>query len=99
VFDTGNVLYCENFQFNNGNQPKNKYFIVLKRDEDNLIIGSLPTRTNKVPSFIDTSTDASIRMRGVLIVTYFKLKNQSATMVFVLICQRSFMEMRLKPML
>ena len=53
MFDTGNILYCENFQFNNGNQPKNKYFIVLKRDGNNLIIGSLPTRTNKVPSFIE----------------------------------------------
>lgn len=53
MFDTGNILYCNDFQFNNGNQPKNKYFIVLKRDGNNLIIGSLPTRTNKVPSFID----------------------------------------------
>jgi len=47
------LLYCKNFQFNNGNLPKDKYFIVLKRDKNHLIIGSLPTRTNKIPSFID----------------------------------------------
>ncbi len=55
MFDTGNILYCKNFQFNNGMQPKDKYFIVLKRQEDKLIIGSLPTRTNRVPSFIESS--------------------------------------------
>jgi len=55
VFDTGNILYCENFQFHNGNQPKTKYFIVLKREADKLIIGSLPTRTNKIPNFIDVT--------------------------------------------
>lgn len=54
MFDTGYILYCKSFQFNNGNQSKDKYFIVLKRDGDKLIVGSLPTRTNKIPSFIDT---------------------------------------------
>lgn len=53
MFDSGHLLYCKNFQFNNGNQPKDKYFIVLKRAANKIIIGSLPTRTNKIPSFID----------------------------------------------
>ena len=53
MFDTGSILYCKNFQFNNGNQPKDKYFIVLKRDGDKQITGSLPTKSNNVPSFID----------------------------------------------
>lgn len=53
MFDTGNILYCQNFIFNNGNTPKSKYFIVLKREADGIIIGSLPTRTNKIPSFVD----------------------------------------------
>lgn len=53
MFDTGNVVYCKDFQFNNGNDSKDKYFIILKRVEDKIIIGSLPTRKNKIPSFID----------------------------------------------
>lgn len=53
MFDTGYILYCKDFQFNSGDPSKDKYFIVLKRIEDKLIIGSLPTRKNKIPSFID----------------------------------------------
>jgi hypothetical protein len=53
VFNTGYILFCKDFQFNNGDQSKDKYFIVLKRVEDKFIIGSLPTRKNKLPSFID----------------------------------------------
>ena len=52
MFDTGYVLFCKNFKFNNGGEPKDKYFVVLKRNKDSVIIGSLPTRTNKVPNFI-----------------------------------------------
>lgn len=53
MFNSGNILFCKNFQFNNNNTPKDKYFIVLKRHQDKLILGSLPTRTSKMVNFID----------------------------------------------
>lgn len=52
MFKEGNLYYFADFKFNNGDDPKNKYFIVLKETSDSIIIGTLPTRTNKVPSFV-----------------------------------------------
>lgn len=52
MFKEGHLFYFLNFKFNNGNEPKDKYFIVLKETKDSVIIGTLPTRTNKIPSFV-----------------------------------------------
>jgi hypothetical protein len=52
VFKEGHLFYFANFKFNNGDEPKDKYFIVLKETADSLIIGTLPTRNNKIPSFV-----------------------------------------------
>ena len=52
MFNQGHILYFSNFKFNNGNDPKEKYFIILKVTDDELIIGTLPTRKNKIPSFV-----------------------------------------------
>lgn len=52
MFLPGQIIYFTSFQFKNGNTPKTKYFIVLANIEDSIIIASLPTRTNSVPSFV-----------------------------------------------
>jgi hypothetical protein len=52
VFLPGQIIYFTSFQFKNGNTPKAKYFIVLANVDDSIVIASLPTRTNSVPSFI-----------------------------------------------
>jgi hypothetical protein len=46
------IIYFNSFQFKNGNTPRTKYFIILANTADNVIIASLPTRTNTVPSFV-----------------------------------------------
>lgn len=46
------IIYFNSFQFKNGNIPKTKYFIVLAKPKDDIIIASLPTRTNSAPSFV-----------------------------------------------
>ena len=46
------IIYFNSFQFKNGNTSKTKYFIVLANSNDDIIIASLPTRTNTVPSFV-----------------------------------------------
>jgi len=53
VFKTGHIYYFAAFKFKNGDDPKEKYFIVLKETKDKVLIGTLPTRTNKIPSFVD----------------------------------------------
>jgi hypothetical protein len=52
LFSEGQVIYFSPFYFKNGNTSKNKYFIVLKNIENRLLIASLPTRSDKLPSFI-----------------------------------------------
>lgn len=49
------IIYFSSFQFKNGNSPQTKYFIILANIENDIIIASLPTRTNSVPSFVTTN--------------------------------------------
>lgn len=52
MFTAGNILYMEPFVFKNGASPKPKYFIILKNEEP-LLIASLPTSKDCVPHFIE----------------------------------------------
>lgn len=52
MFNQGTVLYISPFYFKNGNTSKNKYFIILKVIDNELVIASLPTRSNKAPGLI-----------------------------------------------
>jgi len=52
VFSDGQVIYFNPFYFKNGNTAKPKYFVVLKSINNTTLVASLPTRSDKVPSFI-----------------------------------------------
>jgi hypothetical protein len=54
LFTEGIVLYIPPFYFKNGNTSKNKYFIVLKLVDNQIVIASLPTRTNKAPTLLQS---------------------------------------------
>ncbi len=49
-FVEGSLLYFEPFIFLNGATPKNKYFIVLKHTDDTIVVASLPTSKDSIPS-------------------------------------------------
>lgn len=51
-FAEGSVLYFNPFVFPDGGTPKPKYFIVLKHVGEKLLLASLPTSKDNVPSFI-----------------------------------------------
>ncbi len=53
MFNAGEILYFDQFQFKDGADPLAKYFIILHRLANGAIIGALPTRTNSVPSFVN----------------------------------------------
>ena len=55
MFQEGEIIYFTPFYFNNGNTPKEKYFIVLKLVDGDTILASLPTSINKAPSFIGSA--------------------------------------------
>jgi hypothetical protein len=49
MFTPGNILYFTPFYFKNGAASKNKYFIVLKDIDGQLILASLPSSRIKLP--------------------------------------------------
>ena len=52
MLEVGAILYFTPFHFRNGNPPKNKYFIVLSVCDNDLIVASLPTSKDHVPSHL-----------------------------------------------
>jgi len=52
MFETGTLLYFEPFVFPDGGIPKAKYFVVLANVEQNVLLASLPTSKDHVPSDI-----------------------------------------------
>lgn len=53
MFSPGQIIYFNEFFFKNGNTSKPKYFIVLKNINQEIIIASLPTRTNLAASLVN----------------------------------------------
>ena len=50
IFSNGSILYFNPFHFTDGGLSKPKYFIVLKNTGDNIVLASLPTSKDTVPS-------------------------------------------------
>lgn len=50
MFEEGNLLLFRPFLFKNGAAPKDKFFLVLANVGDDLLLASLPTSKDHVPS-------------------------------------------------
>ena len=62
----GTLLYFDPFVFKNGADPKPQYFIVLANTDDDVILASLPTSKDHVPSDAEVVRGpVSIPERGV----------------------------------
>lgn len=57
-FKEGHLYYVHDFPFKNGNIPKNKFFLVLKDVNDEVILASLPTSQDHIPQDIELETGA-----------------------------------------
>lgn len=53
MFNEGTLLYFDPFIFKNGATPKRKYFIVLRNTDNRILLASLPTSKDHIPSDID----------------------------------------------
>lgn len=49
-FDIGELLYFKPFWFPDGGTPKSKYFVVLHNDGNGVLLASLPTSKDHIPS-------------------------------------------------
>lgn len=52
MFEEGNLLLFTPFYFKNGAMPQPKFFLVLKAFDGNMLLASLPTSKDHVPSDI-----------------------------------------------
>ena len=53
MFEEGNLLLFHPFLFKNGATPKDKFFLVLGNVEGELLLASLPTSKDHVPSDVE----------------------------------------------
>ena len=53
MFEEGNLLLFHPFLFKNGAMPQDKFFLVLKKIEDDILLASLPTSKDHVPSDLE----------------------------------------------
>lgn len=49
MFSPGNLLLFTPFYFKNSAVPKNKFFVVLHKNDEGFILGSLPTSRDHLP--------------------------------------------------
>lgn len=53
MFEEGNLLFFRPFLFRNGAEPQDKFFLVLKKLDGDILLASLPTSKDHVPSDLE----------------------------------------------
>ena len=56
MFEPGNLLYFNPFIFPDGGDPKPKFFIVLGEVDESVLLASLPTSKDHVPSDVEVKS-------------------------------------------
>lgn len=56
MFEVGNLLWFTPFYFKNGAIPQPKFFLVLKAFDGNMLLASLPTSKDHVPSDVSVKS-------------------------------------------
>ena len=53
MFEPGNLLYFNPFIFPDGGEPKPKFFVVLGEIDETILLASLPTSQDHIPSDVE----------------------------------------------
>lgn len=56
MFEPGNLLYFNPFIFPDGGEPKPKFFIVLGEVDETVLLASLPTSKDHIPSDVEVKS-------------------------------------------
>jgi len=78
MFSPGNLLYFNPFLFPDGGTPKPKYFLVLAEVGDDVLLASLPTSKDHVPSDLPL-TAGCLELPKRMINVYIFLANVPVT--------------------
>ncbi len=74
----GQIIYFTPFYFKNGRSaPKPKYFIVLKKANNESILASLPTRKDSIPNFIASEETTGCFERTDIFFNVFRFDKQT----------------------
>lgn len=56
MFEPGNLLYFNPFIFPDGGDPKPKFFVVLGEVDETVLLASLPTSKDHIPSDVEVTS-------------------------------------------
>lgn len=78
MFEPGNLLYFNPFIFPDGGDPKPKFFVVLGEVEETVLLASLPTSKDHIPSDVELASGC-LEIPERMINAYTFLANEVVT--------------------
>ena len=78
MFEPGNLLYFNPFIFPDGGEPKAKFFVVLGEVEGTLLLASLPTSKDHIPSDVEV-TSGCLEIAERMVNAYIFMANDVVT--------------------
>lgn len=78
MFEPGNLLYFNPFIFPDGGDPKPKFFVVLGEADGSLLLASLPTSKDHVPSDVEV-TSGCLEIADRMVNAYIFMANDVVT--------------------
>lgn len=78
MFEPGNLLYFNPFIFPDGGDPKPKFFIVLGEIDETVLLASLPTSKDHIPSDIEVKSGC-LEIPDRMVNAYIFMANEVVT--------------------
>ena len=78
MFEPGNLLYFNPFIFPDGGDPKPKFFVVLGEVDDTILLASLPTSKDHVPSDVEVKSGC-LEIAERMVNAYIFMANEEIT--------------------
>ena len=78
MFEPGKLLYFNPFIFPDGGDPKPKFFVVLGEIDDSLLLASLPTSKDHVPSDVEV-VSGCLEIAERMVNAYIFMANEDVT--------------------
>lgn len=78
MFEPGNLLYFNPFVFPDGGNPKPKFFVVLGEVDESVLLASLPTSKDHIPSDVEV-TSGCLEIPERMVNAYVFMANEVIT--------------------
>ena len=78
MFEPGNLLYFDPFIFPDGGEPKPKFFVVLGEVDETVLLASLPTSKDHIPSDVEV-TSGCLEIAERMVNAYIFMANEVVT--------------------